>query len=370
MNAAFFSSGTITMQYAFSSSSCRNALVRRSHDLGQHGRRFGQAPGRLVVLGAQGRKREYRRHHRRDCDSGRVSSCCCVSHSSPFSSCHLGSSRGSRAGFCACPRPRASVPARPGVTRPSRARPPSPHGGRYPRRCVRLQRSDVPLRLRLVPPPRFRAAASRAARASSARRRTLRLLRDDSFTASRPSKESRQPRLHRLPRCSTLISWYPRHGIRACASLLTAWRGIPVVGHDRIDEFLVVSGAVQAARCSASIRVTASFLSIAASLPIRISPERSACGTRRSSASMSSRSAAMTSDGEDSAVIRRSLIWCASVHVARRATHRPGSVLGPFGHHRDDGLGRQQERRNRGGVLSAERTTLVGSITPPSTRFS
>ena len=59
----------------------RNALVRRAHDLGQHGRCFVQAPGRLVVLGAHGRKREYRRDHRRDCQSRCMSSCCCVSHS-------------------------------------------------------------------------------------------------------------------------------------------------------------------------------------------------------------------------------------------------------------------------------------------------
>jgi hypothetical protein len=31
-----------------------------------------------------------------------------------------------------------------------------------------------------------------------------------------------------------------------CASLFTDWSGASVVGHDRIDEFLVVSGVVQA----------------------------------------------------------------------------------------------------------------------------
>ena len=117
-----------------------------------------------------------------------------------LSSCRVWSSRGPRAGSCASPRPRASVPATPGVIRPSRARPPLPHGERHPRRRVRLQRHHVPLRLRLVPPPRCRAAA-RAARASSARRRKRSVSsREDPLTANRASKASRSSSADMQPR--------------------------------------------------------------------------------------------------------------------------------------------------------------------------
>ena len=78
------------------------------------------------------------------------------------------------------------------------------------------------------------------------------------------------------------------------------------------------------ARDSASMRFTASLLSAAASAAIRLSPARSTCGTRRSSASMSSRSVAMISADVETAVVSLGFIWPCLVDRDRRRRRRIG----------------------------------------------